>query len=380
MQFTAIVLMALLTLKLVLLPKKAMANFIVNRSRWVMAAGIALLVLHFFLQYVFKLRTLGRTQAVMLNLVMFIPASWMASVSLIYLQGWGSIKKLDKWIGGVTWALALAMLAIAIAIDGQPLLSATPERHVAEVGASICFGMAMCYYAWRHWSNLHALRRLLESYYDNDISNMVQWMQYSVILLPIMTLVVPVLIFADPLLLLIFGLLAIGSIFYMVDSFCSYVVSTGPEKVRAAEEGSGITQEGDIVTEESTTAENSANWGMLEGAALERMENAIARWKAEGGHLKSGLTQPNAAKAMQVPRNLLAAWLKHEGRRYNDWLSDLRIEEARRVLREHPEWSNEYVAQYCGFSDRSYFQKKFKEKTGLSPTEFLHMPARFAER
>jgi len=72
---------------------------------------------------------------------------------------------------------------------------------------------------------------------------------------------------------------------------------------------------------------------------------------------------------------LLAAWLKQTGRRYNDWLADLRINEAKRVLKEHPEWSNEFVAEHCGFNDRSYFQRKFKEKTGLSPAEYLHTSA-----
>ena len=37
-------------------------------------------------------------------------------------------------------------------------------------------------------------------------------------------------------------------------------------------------------------------------------------------------------------------------------------EEAKKVLKEHPDWSNDYVAQHCGFSSRTYFQKKFKAK------------------
>ena len=373
-QFAAIVLMLLLTLKLVLLPAKAMDNFIVNRSRWVMAVGLALLAIHFLLQYILKLRAMGVTQAVMLNLALFIPASWFMSVAVIYLQGWGNIKKPDKWVGGVAWFVAMAMLAISIGVDGQPLLSATPERHLAEIGGSICYAVMQGYYVWRHMHNLRSLRRVLEDYYDTDIGEMVRWMQVSVILLPIMALMVPVLIFAPNPLLAFFALAFFCALFYMVDSFCSFVVSTGPAKVHVADECSCTPQEGDvIVTDHNSATETSTNWGMLEDVALRRMEDAIAKWKAEGGHLKSGLTQPNAAKAMQVPRNLLSAWLKHKGRRYNDWLADLRIEEAKHMLKEHPEWSNEYMAERCGFSDRSYFQKKFKEKTGLSPTEFLHM-------
>ena len=52
------------------------------------------------------------------------------------------------------------------------------------------------------------------------------------------------------------------------------------------------------------------------------------------------------------------------------WLNRLRIEKAKELLTAHPEWSNEAVARECGFTDRSYFQRKFKELTGRTPAEW----------
>jgi len=52
-------------------------------------------------------------------------------------------------------------------------------------------------------------------------------------------------------------------------------------------------------------------------------------------------------------------------------MTSLRIDEAKRILTEKPDWSNEAVAQHCGFSDRSYFQKKFKEFTGMTPADYI---------
>ena len=40
------------------------------------------------------------------------------------------------------------------------------------------------------------------------------------------------------------------------------------------------------------------------------------------------------------------------------------------LMQEHPDWSNETIAQHCGFNDRSYFHKKFKEVVGMSPAEY----------
>ena len=71
MQFTAVVLMTLLTLKLLLLPGKVSANPVATESRWMMAAGTMALVLQFLLQLILGLRAMGVTQAAGLSLKWF---------------------------------------------------------------------------------------------------------------------------------------------------------------------------------------------------------------------------------------------------------------------------------------------------------------------
>ena len=82
-QFTAIVLMTLLTLKLLLLPGRVAVNPIVNKARWLMVGSTVLLGVQFLLQLTLGLRSLGVTQAVMLNLVFFIPCSWLMSLAIV---------------------------------------------------------------------------------------------------------------------------------------------------------------------------------------------------------------------------------------------------------------------------------------------------------
>jgi len=45
-------------------------------------------------------------------------------------------------------------------------------------------------------------------------------------------------------------------------------------------------------------------------------------------------------------------------------------DKAKRVLKEHPEWTNEAVADHCGFT-RTHFQKIFKQETGVAPSEYV---------
>ena len=85
MQFSAVVLLTLLTLKLLLLPKKVAVNAVMDVARWMMVIGILLLDVQFLLQFKLGLRAMGVTQAVLLNLVLFIPSSWFVSLAMLYL-------------------------------------------------------------------------------------------------------------------------------------------------------------------------------------------------------------------------------------------------------------------------------------------------------
>ena len=133
MQFSAVVLLTLLTLKLLLLPKKVAVNAVMDVARWMMVIGILLLDVQFLLQFKLGLRAMGVTQAVLLNLVLFIPSSWLVSLAMLYLQRQGRITMMEKVMGGIVWLLVLAMLGVAAIIDGQSLWSDTLELHRAEV-------------------------------------------------------------------------------------------------------------------------------------------------------------------------------------------------------------------------------------------------------
>jgi AraC-like DNA-binding protein len=99
---------------------------------------------------------------------------------------------------------------------------------------------------------------------------------------------------------------------------------------------------------------------------------AIDRWKANAHYREHNLTLGIVARQMGVPQRQLQEWLRQsEYGKLAGLVTTLRIEEAKRVLKEHPDWSNDTIAQRCGFSDRTTLQRTFKEKTGMTPTQFI---------
>lgn len=55
---------------------------------------------------------------------------------------------------------------------------------------------------------------------------------------------------------------------------------------------------------------------------------------------------------------------------FYQWVNDLRIKEAKRMMREQPEMTMEDISKHCGFSYRRNFSRIFVETTGMTPSEW----------
>jgi AraC-like DNA-binding protein len=365
MQFSAVLLMATLTLKLILQPKRVICSPTVNRSRWLLAGGTMLLGIQFLLQFLLGLRSQGVSAAVMLNLAFFIPCTMLFCLAIINLQRRGFLSRREQYIGFPVWILALALIFLGIKADEGSNSGDSTYLRWAEIGASTLFAAMIFYYISHQIRYMKKIRHAVANFYDSDLKDLLNWMQWSISLLAMMAVLAPLMIFTQGALLGVFAIMILLGIFYLIDCFCLYLVSNAPAKVGEAQQN-----EEDVRSEEMSDLQQKSEDQVSE-SAFHRVEQAVDAWIEKRGHLKAGLNLPTAAEEIGIPRYLLSAWIKQKGLRYSDWLTALRIEEAKQVMRAHPDWSNESVAQHCGFSDRTYFQRKFKDLTGLTPSDFL---------
>ena len=375
MQFTAVVLMLLLTLKLLFLRERRIKSRQARQARWLMAAATALMAVHYAIQLKTGLRLQGVTQSVMLNLAMLIPASYLFSRAILLLQRRGELSLTDRWTGPVVWTVTMAMLAVAALTDGQPLLSDTPPLRLAEKAGAVLYMLMQGYYTWRHSVSLVAMRRTLHDYYDRDTDGQLRWMQYSIVGLMLLALLVPVAIFGSGPGMLIVAFAVFFFLFYLVDSFCFYLTSPAPERMQAAEQNAAEVEE--EASREQTIApsfrgtEDGADAAVLSPEVLSEVEAAVETWKARGGYRQAGLLQPLAAQDIGITRYRLTAWLHQHGLKYTEWIAQLRVEEAKRTIAAHPDWSNDALARHCGFTDRTVLQRTFKKIEGITPQMYL---------
>jgi AraC-like DNA-binding protein len=362
MQFSAIVMMVMMCSALiVLMPGEVKRDKVINRSRWLMVGALGLIGAQFLVQYTTHLRTMGITQAVLVNLAFFVPASSLMNLTILNLQRQGRLSRFERWVWlGVT-LVVIACLAIAVATDRHPMSQLSERVLLTEVCMSVLYAVIQIYYCVLQFRELVRMQAVIENYYDRERQGLTQWMKHAIGVNGLLAVFVPLLIFGPNIIIVGFSLCFFWGIFMMWFCFVRYFTGNAMWRVREAEENAR--------EEKAEVGGQMAERDGLSAETMSHVGQAVERWLASGAHLKAGTTSPMAAEAMKIPRYQLTAWVKASGHQsFTKWMIAQRIEEAKRVLTEHRDWTNEAVADHCGFN-RTHFQKIFKQATGMVPSE-----------
>ncbi len=365
MQFSAIVMMVLMSSALVtLLPKRIAANRVINRSRWLMVAGLFLLAIQFLIQYVGNFRATGVVQAVSINVMFFIPCAALFTLSILNMQRRGQVKRHEWLVWIPVWIIAMGVICMASWANRQSLFCDSKCLLRAEIIAGIIYGLMQIYYSQLNMRELARMEKVLDNYYDRERRSFVRWIRITIISLTTLALFVPVLMFNNGWPLIAYCLFFFIAIFFMWCFFARYIITNALTTMEEAEESEDAEER-----EQQEIAKNQSN--TLSNEAIQHIGKIIQRWIDEGKHLQSGITKPMVAAELQIPIYQLSSWVKASGYdRYTQWITALRIKEAKRLLIENKDWSNEAIADHCGIS-RTHFQRLFKQETGFSPAEFV---------
>ena len=361
MQFSAVIMMVMMCSALILLmPGRVKRDKVLNRSRWLMVGALGLIGAQFLIQYITELRTIGVTQAVLANLAFFVPASSLMNLTILNLQRQGRLSNWERWMWVGVTLFVIICLTVAVATDGHPLAQLSERVHRVEIGLGMVYAIIQTYYCVLQFRELQRVEAVIEDYYDRERQGLTRWMKLAISVNGLLAVFVPLLIFGPSIIITVFALTFFWGIFMMWFSFVRYFTSNDMRRVQEAEENAH---------EEQMEADGEQN-GFISDDIMQYVNHVVEQWLTTKAYLQAGITNPVAAKAMNIPRYQLTAWVKASGHTsFTRWITSLRIEEAKRVLREHDDWTNEAVADHCGFS-RAYFQKIFKQETGVVPSEY----------
>ena len=338
------------TILMLMVPSEVNNDRVRNRSRWLMIAGLMLLSLQFLLQYTLGLRQQGVTQAVALNLLLFTPSAMLMSLSVVNLQRQGNLLRRDWWAG-------IAATAVVSMLIGGPLLVDTSQLMWAETAGCIVFIAMQTYYAICVGNQLKRMRAVLADYYDEAHPGLVRWMLVGMGGMQALALTVPFGLYLRGNSLAFYGTLFIVAITYQWFSFVRYIITAEASNMRNAEKGYSVESRDES---NSKTVYNNPD-----------SQQNISRWVDAKKYLRHGLTRPEVAREIGISDHQLGAWVKASGyTSFSQWMTTLRIDEAKRLLRERPDYDIGTIAEMLGF-ERTHFHRTFKENTGMTPAQFI---------
>jgi len=88
-------------------------------------------------------------------------------------------------------------------------------------------------------------------------------------------------------------------------------------------------------------------------------------------YLKEQITLEEMAQALSVSRNTLSSLINSEEKQnFYAWINSLRIEYAKVLFLEYPDYTIGQIAQLTGFSEAANFSRAFKKVIGQTPSEW----------
>ena len=231
------------------------------------------------------------------------------------------------------------------------------------------FVASMAYFIYSIRYEIQKRKKKLLEESATDLMPYVRYAQTSLTLLYISAAFMPIVILFNTLLLYV-GPLMLHIIVFFVHSFVSlgYYISPDDNIINEQDELVEQIDNADIKDEELKV---QAPQELLSQERLKQIETALRKWCADGMYKDCNVTIYSLAANLGCKKYELTEYFNlSEHTNFRTWLSDIRFNEAIRIIKNNPEYNNDTISTECGFSSHTQIYRIFKQKTGLSPSQW----------
>lgn len=339
-------------------------------SRWMIFAALLFMAVHFFLQMYFGFRAMGEDVGAVINVLVYLPCFTLFSMAIYNIEATHTKRRKMNLICAAVYAAMLAAFAVGYSFSGSLNIGAW-----LYVMLALFFGnMVYCIYMVK--KEMNKRKKLLETMTATDMLPFIRYARASIAMLSLIAISMPFAILSTKSLYIIgpVGLLVL--LFFIVNfvAFGNCYVPT--EELLDRERGNGETDDDD----EPTTAENCASQSAADceqsaqRLSAERsafIQAALDKWCADMGYKDSSVNMLTLSHSLDINKNELTQFFSQcQNTTFRIWLSEIRFNAAKKMMKEFPDYNNDIISAECGFSSRSYLYRIFKEKEGCTPVEW----------
>ena len=336
--------------------KKIFKNYL--RSRQIMGIAMLLLSANYSVHFFFGIRFKNANSSILMNMSTYFLCYSLFSSALIMLLDRFYITKRRVWTHIILWIIFSTLSGVVVFLVPSGIIQKISLFALAVW--LVVFGVVLArrvIVAYRR-----AIRIFNETQAD-DIGAYIEWLSIFTYWAVIFGVGCGLLTFLPDKYVFIWILSSIPFYSYLFYSYQNYLLFY--EQVENAFE-QDIQSEEELLTNSGTEPEmvSEEEIPVSYTGIIEKVDN----WIKTDGYVQQGLTIKELSEILHTNRTYLSAYIKTTYKMtFREWITGLRLEYAKNILKEHPEINIQKLAESSGFLSRSNFIKSFTEKEGCTP-------------
>lgn len=339
--------------------KKIFTNYL--RSRQMMGIAMLLLSANYSVHFFFGIRFKNVNSSILMNMSTYFLCYSLFSSALIMLLDRFYITKRRVWTHIILWIIFSTFSGVVLFLLPSGIMQKISLFALAVW--LIAFGVVLArrvIVAYRR-----AIRIFNETQAD-DIGAYIEWLSIFTYWAVIFGVGCGLLTFLPDRYVYIWVLSSIPFYCYLFHCYQNYLLFY--EQVENAFE-QDIQSEEELLTNSETEHEIVSEKDVPRSYTefIERVDN----WIKTDGYVQQGLTIKELSEILYTNRTYLSAYIKTTYKMtFREWITSLRLEYAKNILKEHPEINIQKLAESSGFLSQSNFIKLFSEKEGCTPAKW----------
>ena len=338
--------------------KKIFENYL--RSRRMMGVALLLLAANYSVHFFLGIRFQNVNSAILMNLSTYFLCYYLFSSAMITLLDRFYITRKRSWTHIILWVIFSILSGFVLLL--------LPGGTMQKIGLLVLAAWLVVYGLMLARRVIVAYRRAVRIFDDthaDDIGSYIEWLSIFTYWALIFGVGCGLLTFLPDKYVFIWILSSIPFYSYLFYSYQNYLLfyeqveNAFEQDMQSEEELLTISEfEPEMVSEE------------VPGSYTEFIEK-VGNWIKTDGYVQQGLTIKELSKILYTNRTYLSAYIKTTYKMtFREWITSLRLEYAKNILKEHPEINIQKLAESSGFLSRSNFIKSFTEKEGCTPAKW----------
>ena len=323
-----------------------------ERSRWMIVAALIGLAIQYVLQMTFGFRAMHDNLGAVINILLYTPCFSLISIGIYNIETTrANLRKMILICSGI-YAAIIVVFCVGICLHHSLYI----REGLYLMLTLFCVSVFYCIYMIIQ--EMIRRKNMLETMAATDLLPYVRYSRASVVILWLAVLAMPVAIFSTTLLYIVGPAVLLALLFFNLT-----FIAIG---------NSYIPTEELLDKEEESQRCGGAKEKPLQQLSEERrnfIQNSLDQWCRDLGYKDCNVNMLTLSYTLCISKNELSLFFDqclHSN--FRIWLSEIRLNAAKKMMLEYPDYSNDIISAECGFSCRTHLYRIFKTKEGCSPT------------